>query len=146
MSDPRPVTIIMIEDDQGHALLIEKSIRRAGVSNSIAHFDNGADALAYLGDGSALRDAGGAALILLDLNLSDMNGVDILMHIRETPALNAVPVIVLTTTEDTREMARCYDLGCNVYITKPLEYGSFANAVRQLGLFISVMQVPEILS
>jgi len=144
MSDPRPVTIIMIEDDFGHALLIEKSIRRAGIANNIAHFDNGGAALEYLGDGSALRDQGGAALILLDLNLSDMNGAEILKRIRETPLLSPVPVIILTTTDDAQEVERCYDLGCNVYITKPMNYDSFSEAIRQLGLFISVMQIPEI--
>lgn len=144
MSDPRPVTIILIEDDPGHALLIEKNIRRAGIANHIAHFDNGTAALEYLGDGSVLRAEGGAALILLDLNLWDMNGVEILKRIRATPMLNLVPVIVLTTTEDRQEVERCYDLGCNVYITKPMEYSSFSDAIRRLGLFISVMQIPEI--
>jgi CheY-like chemotaxis protein len=86
----------------------------------------------------------GPALILLDLNLPDMNGVDILAKIKSEPGLKRTPVVVLTTTDDKVEIQRCYDLGCNVYITKPVNYESFADAIRQLGLFLSVIQVPEV--
>ena len=81
-------------------------------------------------------------LILLDLNLPDMTGIDILKQIKENKYLKASPVVVLTTTDDSQEIKRCYELGCNVYITKPVNYESFANAIRQLGLFFSVIQVP----
>ena len=84
------------------------------------------------------------ARVLLDLNLPDMNGVDILAKIKAEPRLKRLPVVVLTTTDDKLEIQRCYDLGCNVYITKPVNYESFADAIRQLGLFLSVIQVPEI--
>ena len=139
-----PVTIIMIEDDEGHARLIEKNIRRAGVSNTIVPFTNGTEALAYLlgADGSGTASVGRQLLILLDLNLPDMGGVDILEKVKSNPHTKRAPVVVLTTTDDQREIQRCYDLGANVYITKPVEYESFANAIRQLGLFFSVMQVP----
>ena len=82
-------------------------------------------------------------MILLDLNLPDMSGIDILKRITENEHLSVTPVVVLTTTDDKTEIQRCYDLGCNVYITKPVDYGKFANAIQQLGLFVSVMQVPE---
>ena len=82
-------------------------------------------------------------IILLDLNLPDMGGVDILEKVKANPHTKLSPVIVLTTTDDSREIQRCYDLGANVYITKPVDYEGFANAIRQLGLFFSVMQVPE---
>jgi CheY-like chemotaxis protein len=72
-----------------------------------------------------------------------MTGVDILRIVKENEALKRTPVIVLTTTDDQREIQRCYDLGCNVYITKPVNYEGFSNAIRQLGLFFSVIQVPE---
>jgi CheY-like chemotaxis protein len=82
-------------------------------------------------------------LILLDLNLPDMTGVDILGRIKNNDHLKRIPVVVLTTTDDANEIQRCYDLGCNVYITKPVDYENFANAIRQLGLFFSVIQVPS---
>lgn len=140
-----PVTIMMIEDDEGHARLIEKNIRRAGVSNEVIPFRDGTSALAFLlgEDGTGLVNAGKPMLILLDLNLPDMTGVGILKVIKENEHLRRMPVVVLTTTDDQGEIQRCYDLGCNVYITKPVHYEGFANAIRQLGLFFSVIQVPE---
>ncbi|MCP3470087.1 response regulator [Bradyrhizobium sp. CCGUVB1N3] len=140
----QPVTIIMIEDDEGHARLIERNIRRSGVNNPIVPFANGTDATKYLfgADGTGMAHKGNALLILLDLNLPDMTGIDILRRIKENRYLKASPVVVLTTTDDSQEIKRCYELGCNVYITKPVNYENFANAIRQLGLFFSVIQIP----
>jgi len=134
----------MIEDDDGHARLIERNIRRAGVNNEIIPFQSGTDAVRFLfgPDGTGGVSSGRALLILLDLNLPDMSGVDILKRVKENEHLKLTPVVVLTTTDDEREIKRCYDLGANVYITKPVNYESFANAIRQLGLFFSVIQVP----
>ena len=125
--------------------MTEKNIRRAGVNNEIIPFTNGTEALAYLfgPDGSGMVSSGRQLLILLDLNLPDMGGVDILEKVKANPHTKRSPVVVLTTTDDSREIQRCYDLGANVYITKPVNYDGFANAIRQLGLFFSVMQVPE---
>lgn len=145
MNDARPVTILMIEDDEGHARLIEKNIRRAGVANEIVPFTNGTDAIAYLlgPDGTGLVNKGRQLLVLLDLNLPDMTGIDILEKVKGNEHTRRSPVVVLTTTDDQREIQRCYDLGANVYITKPVDYDGFANAIKQLGLFFSVMQIPE---
>ena len=145
MTGGNPVSIVMIEDDEGHARLIEKNIRRAGVNNEIIPFANGTEALAYLfgPDGSGEVSAGRSLLILLDLNLPDMGGVEILEKVKANQHTKRSPVIVLTTTDDSREIQRCYDLGANVYITKPVDYEGFAHAIRQLGLFFAVIQVPE---
>ena len=144
MNATNPVNIVMIEDDDGHARLIEKNIRRAGISNGIRHFTDGTSALDYLFNASEGPTHNGPALILLDLNLPDMSGTDILARIKaEGSPLRRAPVVVLTTTDDKVEIQRCYDLGCNVYITKPVNYESFAQAIRQLGLFLSVIQVPS---
>lgn len=134
------VTIVMIEDDEGHARLIEKNIVRAGVKNPILHFSTGRAGMEYL---LQHQHGTGSLLILLDLNLPDMTGIDILQSLKAEEALKKAPVIVLTTTDDKREIERCYELGCSVYITKPVEYEQFAHAIRQLGLFFSVIQVPE---
>jgi CheY-like chemotaxis protein len=141
----KPVAIIMIEDDEGHARLIERNIRRAGVNNEIIPFTNGTDALNHLfgPDQSGEVSAKKQLLILLDLNLPDMTGISILEKIKSNVHTKRSPVIVLTTTDDAREIQRCYDLGANVYITKPVDYDNFAHAIRQLGLFFSVMKVPE---
>jgi CheY-like chemotaxis protein len=140
----KPVSIVMIEDDEGHARLIEKNVRRAGVNNEIIPFGNGTDALNFLMGEDIGGPAGRQVLVLLDLNLPDMTGIDILERLKTNPRTKRTPVVVLTTTDDNREIQRCYDLGANVYITKPVNYDSFANAIRQLGLFFSVMQIPEV--
>jgi DNA-binding response OmpR family regulator len=136
------VTIVMVEDDEGHARLIEKNIRRAGVMNDIIHVADGSKARAYFEE---VRQKGphSPTLILLDLNLPDISGVQLLEYLKNDPELKLAPVIVLTTTDDEVEIKRCYDLGANVYITKPVDYDQFANAIRQLGLFFSVIKVPD---
>lgn len=141
----QPVIIAMVEDDEGHARLIEKNLRRAGVHNKIVLLKDGASAITFLfgSDGSGLVNKGRPLLVLLDLNLPDMSGIDILKRIKENGHLRVVPVVVLTTTDDKSEIQRCFDLGCNVYITKPVDYEKFANAIQQFGLFMYVMQVPE---
>ncbi len=141
-----PVTLVLIEDDPGHARLIEKNVRRAGVNNPLMHFADGTSALEWLfgpEQHAGQNEQRGAILVLLDLNLPDMSGLDILARIKADETMRRAPVIVLTTTDDKTEIQRCYDLGCNVYITKPVEYEGFAAAIRQLGLFLAVVQVPE---
>ncbi|HEY1943926.1 MAG TPA: response regulator [Roseiarcus sp.] len=143
--DGNSVSIVMIEDDEGHARLIERNIRRAGIQSPVLQFRTGAAALDYLlgEDGSGHVNTGRSQLILLDLNLPDMSGVTILQRLKTNARTRRSPVVVLTTTDEDSEIRRCYDIGANVYITKPVEYESFANAIRQLGLFFTVMEVPE---
>jgi CheY-like chemotaxis protein len=144
MTSELAVNIVMIEDDEGHARLIEKNIRRAGIANTVHHFLDGTSALKFLYEDPEGPARNGPSLILLDLNLPDMSGTDILTRIKEEGSpLRRTPVVVLTTTDDKVEIQRCYDLGCNVYITKPVNYENFADAIRQLGLFLSVIQVPD---
>ena len=134
---------ILVVDDEPHIRdVICFAIERAGMASTTAR--NGTEAMKFLlgGDGTGAVNRGRALLILLDLNLPDMTGVDILKRVKENEYLKRTPVVVLTTTDDTKEIQRCYDLGCNVYITKPVNYENFANAIRQLGLFFSVIQVP----
>lgn len=139
------VTIAMVEDDPGHARLIEKNLRRSGVDNPIVTLTDGGSAIEFLfgPDGTGAVNKGRPLLVLLDLNLPDMSGVDILKRIKENEYMKSLPVVVLTTTDDRTEIQRCYDLGCNVYITKPVDYEKFAHAIKQFGFFLYVMQVPE---
>jgi len=139
---PTSATIILVEDDEGHARLIEKNLRRAGVQNPILHFTDGTTALDELL--AEPVDTHRAFLILLDLNLPDMSGADILIRLKADARLRRAPVVILTTTDDHREMQRCYDLGASVYVTKPVIYEDFAAAIRQLGSFFAIVQIPEL--
>ena len=145
MKPHQAVTILLVEDDPGHALLIEKNLRRAGISNHIVTLEDGQKAIDYLfkeGDYSSDRNPS-PPLILLDLNLPVKDGYQVLRAIKGDERTKAIPVVVLTTTDNPHEIARCYELGCNVYITKPVEYEKFSDAIRKLGLFLSIVRVPE---
>ena len=128
--------VLLIEDDSATAQSIELMLKSENFN--IYTTDLGEEGV----DLGKLYDYD---IILLDLNLPDMSGVDILIKLKGDEKLKRAPVGVLTTTDDPREIQRCYDLGANVYITKPVEYESFSQAIRQLGLFLSVIQVPETL-
>ena len=138
------VVIIIADDDAGHARLIEKNFARVGLHNSIQRFENGQEVLDFLfrrGPGPHRR-SDTAYLLLLDIRMPKVDGVEVLRQIKEDAALRKLPVIMLTTTDDPREIERCHSLGCNNYIVKPVDYDKFAEAIKQLGLFIALVQVP----
>lgn len=136
-------TILMVEDDPGHARLIEKNLRRAGVHNELIQFESGRTLIDYLLAETPPPALSGRALVLLDLNLPDMDGYEVLHRIRTEPRTKVMTVIVLTTTDNPEEVHRCYELGCNIYITKPVEYEQFADAIKKLGSMLSIVQLPQ---
>jgi CheY-like chemotaxis protein len=139
------VTILLVEDDEGHARLVEKNLRRANIANPILKLEDGQRALDYFfgEQGYVTAHHPPPLLILLDLNLPGVNGYHVLEKIKSHDQTRYIPIIVLTTTEDSQEINRCYALGCNIYITKPVEYEQFARAIGNLGLFLSVMKLPD---
>lgn len=145
MSEQQPITILLVEDDPGHARLIEKNLRRAGITNDIVKLDDGQKAVDFLlrqGEYQGTRDSL-PLLILLDLNLPVLDGYQVLKIIREKEQTRRIPVVILTTTDSSREICRCYELGCNVYVTKPVEYERFSDAIRTLGLFLTIVKIPK---
>lgn len=144
MPAEQPVTILLVEDDLGHARLIERNLRRALITNPIITFGDGQRAVDYLLQGSAEASAPRALplLILLDLNLPGLDGTQVLTRLKADARTRHIPVIVLTTTDEPHEIQHCYALGCSVYITKPVAYEQFAEAIRKLGLFLSIVKVP----
>jgi CheY-like chemotaxis protein len=145
MTYENQVTILIVDDDEGHTELVRRNLRRTGISNSIESLTRGSDALDYVfrRGAHAGRKGDGPLLLLLDIKMpGSHDGVEVLREIKSNQQTKSVPVIMLTTTDDPREVDRCYDLGCNVYITKPVEPGSFIEAIRRVGLMLSVMSVP----
>lgn len=146
MSMTQEVVIIIADDDAGHARLIEKNLTHVGLHNPIQRFENGQQVLDFLfcrGPGSHRQD-GSAYLLLLDIRMPQVDGVEVLRQIKGDAALRKLPVIMLTTTDDPREIERCHLLGCNSYIVKPVDYDKFAEAIAQLGLYVSLVKVPEL--
>lgn len=136
------LTILLVEDDPGHSRLIQKNLRRAGILNGIVAVDSGRKALDYLLDGENGHRSSDRLLVLLDLNMPDVNGFQVLERMKADERTRRVPVMILTSTDDEREVARCYELGCSTYVTKPVEYTQFVEAIRKLGLFLSVVKIP----
>lgn len=141
-------TILIVEDDEGHAILIRENLEMAGLKNPIRHFRDGQAVLDFFFDhsGRALSAPDGPYLVLLDIRMPKVDGIEVLRRLKSDPELRKLPVIMLTTTDDTREVERCHVLGCNVYIQKPVDYDKFAEAIRRLGLFVTLLLVPPVAS
>ncbi len=145
-TEPQHVYLIIAEDDEGHASLIIKNLKRAGFNNDILHLKDGQKVLDFLfmrGEGPH-RILGNAYRLLLGIRMPKVDGVEVLRTIKEDPELSKMPVIMVTTTDDPREVNQCHKLGCSNYVTKPVEYEQFVDAARKLGLFLSIIQVPTI--
>ena len=145
MTDAQEVTILLVEDDPGHARLIEKNLRRANITNEVVTLGDGQQAVDYLfseGEYSGVPRSS-PLLMLLDLNLPVLDGHQVLKRVKADERTRRIPIVMLTTTDDPREVQRCYDLGCSIYITKPVDYTAFTEAIRKLGLFLSIITVPD---
>jgi CheY-like chemotaxis protein len=140
----REVVILIAEDDIGHAGLIMKNLGRAGLKNELVHFRDGQEVLDFfLGSGPGPHwQPEEAYLLLLDIRMPKVDGIEVLTRLKADPELRGVPVIMITTADDPREVGRCHDVGCASYITKPVDYDQFVEVIRQLGLYLAVVQVP----
>lgn len=142
-SKARSLTILLAEDDEGHATLVKRSLARAGVVNDVVHVWDGQEALDYVQRASGLPPAARPSLLLLlDLNMPRVDGFEVLERLKADERTASIPVIVLTTTNDVRDVDRCYRLGCNVFVNKPVAYEAFSEAVRRLSLFVQIVIVP----
>jgi len=145
MPDTQEVTILLAEDDPGHARLIEKNLKRSQITNTVITVSDGQQTLDFLfeeGDYEGQKPPS-PLLVVLDLNMPVLDGYQALERMKADERTKRIPVIILTTTNDAREVTRCYQLGCNVYVTKPVDYERFSEAVRKLGLFLSIVTVPN---
>lgn len=142
------IVILVTDDDEGHTGLICRNLKRAGISNKILQFKDGQEVIDFLfknGNGQH-REEGVAYILLLDIRMPKLNGVEVLKKIKEDPELRIIPVIMVTTTDDPKEIELCHKIGCSTYITKPVEYDHFVDAIQQLGLFLKIVQIPKMQS
>ncbi len=137
------VTVLIAEDDDGHAELIQEQLQDAGVRNPLVRFRDGQEVVDFFQGVSPRRtyDPEQAYLLLLDIRMPKVSGVEVLQRMKQSPALRHIPVIMLTTTDDPREVDACYKLGCSCYVTKPMDFQKFSDTLQRLGLFILVLRV-----
>ncbi len=138
------VTILLVEDDLGHARLIAKNLQRARISNEFITLTDGQQALQYLFsiDENANHPPA-PLLVLLDLNLPVVRGCQVLEQIRFHKRTRHILVMIFTTTDDPQEIRRCYDLGCTVYLVKPVEYTQFAESIQKPDLCFPEVTIPD---
>jgi len=144
MVNGNELIVLIAEDDMGHAALIKKNLKRSGISNGIIHFHDGEEILDFLfcrGDGPH-RESGTPYLLLLDIRMPKVDGEEVLRQVKADEELKKMPVIMLTTTDDPKEIQKCHLLGCSNYIAKPVDYEKFSDTIQQLGCFLKIVQVP----
>jgi CheY-like chemotaxis protein len=138
-------TILIVDDDEGHVELVRRNLSRIALGNPILALHDGAQALDYIFRRGEYADRSGKSLlILLDINMpGSVDGVEVLRQIKADHRTSKTPVIMLSTTDDPREIALCYELGCSEYITKPVDPIQFIEAIKRLGLFLQVIRLPD---
>ncbi|MDP2303169.1 MAG: response regulator [Ignavibacteria bacterium] len=143
MKNYKEIVILLTEDDDGHADLIREGLEDSGVCNKIIRFVDGQEIWEFLLKESEKENKGELPnyLLLLDINMPRLNGVEVLRRMKSNEELKKIPVMMLTTTDDPREVEECYKIGCNIYITKPVDFLKFAETLKRLGLFVQVIKI-----
>ena len=143
MTNYKELVILIAEDDDGHAELINEGLVDSGVRNEMKRFSNGEEVWHFLsrtGKGE-VRDVNKNYLLLLDINMPKMDGLEVLAKMKSDKYLKDIPIIMLTTTDDPREVEACYKIGCNIYVTKPVDFVKFTETLKRLGLFLQVVKI-----
>jgi len=141
---PEETTVLLVEDDEAAAHLITANLKRAGATGRIIRAPNGQKALEIL----ARKDKDNALrpkerlILLLDVNMPGVSGLQVLQFMKNNPTLKRIPVIMLTTSDDPMEIEKCYELGCNFFVTKPVDYGKFVNTIKNIALILQIFTIP----
>jgi CheY-like chemotaxis protein len=145
-SAKQSILIMLVEDDEGHLVLIQENLRAGGIVNQVVQTRDGQEALDYLYRRGKYHDPAKSprpGLILLDIKMPKVDGFAVLERVRTDAQLRAIPIIMLTSTDDQAEVNRCYAMGANGYIVKPVRYEEFQERVKALGLFLDIVRFPD---
>lgn len=143
MNDWRPIEVLLVEDDQGDILLTKEAFDLNKVRNRLNVVNDGEQAMAFLRRDAPYADAPRPDLILLDLNLPRMGGLEVLAEVKADAALRTIPVVVLTTSEAEEDILHSYRLHANAYVSKPVDFEQFIRVVRQIDdFFVTVVKLP----
>ena len=140
-----PPDILLVEDDEGHATLVRRNLRRAGLATDPIHLRDGQELLDYVYRRAPWKNRGPHASVamILDLNMPRLGGMEVLKHLKSDTGLARIPVFVLTTTDNPEEIERCYALGAAVCLVKPVDYGAFGDMLHRLAEFLMAAQMPS---
>ncbi len=139
-----PGKILLVEDDPYDVELTLSALAENHLANEVVVVRDGAEALDYLYRRGAYesRVAGNPVVMLLDLKLPKVDGLEVLEHVKTNPNLKTTPVVMLTSSREEQDLARSYNLGTNAYVVKPVDFTDFVEAIRKLGLFWTVVNQP----
>jgi CheY-like chemotaxis protein len=141
------IKILLVEDDDGHARLIERNLRKVSLINPIDRVADGQEAMDYLMNQGRFTDRKQyprPKLILLDINLPRLDGIEVLERIKHDPTLCALPVIMLTSTDTQAEIDRCYRAGASGYVAKPVNISTLGEKLNRLGMFLEIVELPQV--
>ncbi|MDT4329969.1 response regulator [Methylomonas sp. MED-D] len=130
--------ILLVEDDSVDAMTVKRALKELHVSNPLTHVENGEEALAHLQDASQEQPC----LILLDLNMPVMNGIEFLHAVKSLPELKRIPVVALTTSDEQEDKVESFELGVAGYMRKPVEYQQFVEIVRAIDAYWTISESP----
>jgi CheY-like chemotaxis protein len=136
--------ILLVEDDEGHAELIRINLERHNITSRIHHFASGQRALDFLAQDMSSY-ASSRYIVILDINMPGLDGRQVLERLKRNPSTRDIPVIIFSTAEDEGGIRECYHLGCNLYLTKPIGFQDFTEAVHQLVLLIQNAKIPSVM-
>jgi chemotaxis family two-component system response regulator Rcp1 len=141
-----PVKILLVEDSPDDVLLTEEALRHGRMANGLRVVGDGEAAMDYLQQRGEYANEALPDLVLLDLNLPKMDGMEVLAELKKSPELRTVPVVVLTTSTAERDVLRAYDSHVNAYVTKPLEVDEFVRVVRSVeDFYLKTVRLPKLL-
>jgi CheY-like chemotaxis protein len=140
-----PLDILLVEDDEGHATLVRRNLKRAGLDGDPVHLRDGQELLDYVYRRAPWTHRGPHASLamILDLNMPRLGGLEVLKHLKSHDELARIPVFVLTTTDNPSEIDRCYALGAAACLVKPVDYGAFGEMLHRLAQFLMAAQMPS---
>ena len=147
--NPNSVEVLLVEDNVADAELTIRELKKHNTANNLVHLKNGEEALDFIfatGKYTGKRDLQySPKIILLDIQMPKVNGIEVLQKIKADPRTRAIPVVVLTSSKESPDVQKCYDLGANSYIVKPVNFESFAQAIKNLGFYWILMNQSPVL-
>ncbi len=142
------VIILLAEDNLGHAKLTKKHLKRAGIRNTIVHFNNGKELMDFLkksnSSGTHLEEGLGY-VIIMDLKMPQLDGYEALKRLKQNRTFSVIPTIMYSTSDDPKEIFQCYQEGCNGYIVKPVMSKDFSNFMKKLVNYFEIIEIPKVI-